>query len=56
MTFIWFVIWLIANNVGTSEPLRLDPVTDCFPACGQSAGPVRATPDADRHAADETSR
>ena len=26
MTFIWFVIWLIANNVGANEPLRLDPV------------------------------
>ena len=26
MTFIWFVIWLIANNVGGNEPLLLDPV------------------------------
>lgn len=26
MTFIWFVIWLIANNVGGNEPLALDPV------------------------------
>jgi hypothetical protein len=26
MTLIWFVIWLIANNVGTHEPLTLDPV------------------------------
>ena len=26
MTFIWFVIWLIANNVGANEPLLLDPV------------------------------
>ncbi len=26
MTFIWFVIWLIANNVGGHEPLILDPV------------------------------
>ena len=26
MTFIWFVIWLIANNVGGTEPLLLDPV------------------------------
>lgn len=26
MTFIWFVIWLIANNVGAQEPLTLDPV------------------------------
>ena len=26
MTFVWFVVWLIANNVGGSEPLLLDPV------------------------------
>ena len=26
MTFVWFVIWLIANNVGGNEPLVLDPV------------------------------
>ena len=26
MTFIWFVIWLIANTVGGPEPLILDPV------------------------------
>ena len=26
MTFVWFVIWLIANNVGGHEPLVLDPV------------------------------
>ena len=26
MTFIWFVVWLIANNVGGPEPLLLDPV------------------------------
>ena len=26
MTLIWFVIWLIANNMGGSEPLALDPV------------------------------
>jgi hypothetical protein len=26
MTFIWFVIWLIANNVGGHEPLLGDPV------------------------------
>ena len=26
MTFVWFVIWLIANNVGGHEPLILDPV------------------------------
>ena len=26
MTFLWFVVWVIANNVGSNEPLRLDPV------------------------------
>jgi hypothetical protein len=26
MTFIWFVVWFIANNVGAHEPLKLDPV------------------------------
>jgi hypothetical protein len=26
MTFLWFVIWLVANTVGGHEPLALDPV------------------------------
>ncbi len=26
MTILWFVVWIIANNVGASEPLRFDPV------------------------------
>ena len=26
MTLIWFVIWLIANNIGDHEPLKFDPV------------------------------
>jgi hypothetical protein len=26
MTFIWFIIWFIANLVGTREPLLFDPV------------------------------
>jgi hypothetical protein len=26
MTFLWFVIWLIANSVGGHEPLLADPV------------------------------
>ena len=26
MTFIWFIVWVIANNVGHHEPLLLDPV------------------------------
>jgi hypothetical protein len=26
VTFVWFVIWLIANNVGGNEPLLFDPV------------------------------
>jgi hypothetical protein len=26
MTFVWFVVWLITNNVGGNSPLQLDPV------------------------------
>lgn len=26
MTLLWFIIWLIANNIGEHEPLRFDPV------------------------------
>lgn len=26
MTLVWFVVWLIANNVGGREPLLPDPV------------------------------
>ncbi len=26
MTFVWFVIWLVANVVGDDEPLVFDPV------------------------------
>ena len=26
MTFAWFVIWLIANNVGAHEALEANPV------------------------------
>jgi hypothetical protein len=26
MTLIWFVIWLIANNIGDHEQLAFDPV------------------------------
>jgi hypothetical protein len=26
MTVVWFLIWLVANNVGGPEPLLLDPV------------------------------
>lgn len=26
MTVVWFVVWLIANNVGGHEPLVGDPV------------------------------
>jgi hypothetical protein len=26
MTFVWFVIWLIANNVGSNEELDAAPV------------------------------
>jgi hypothetical protein len=23
---VWFIVWLIADNVGAHEPLRADPV------------------------------
>jgi len=26
MTFVWLAIWFIANLIGGSEPLKLDPV------------------------------
>ena len=26
MTVLWFVIWLVANNVGAREGLTIDPV------------------------------
>ena len=26
MTVIWFVIWLIANNIGDHDPLIFDPL------------------------------
>lgn len=26
MTLVWFVVWLIANNIGDEEPLIFDPV------------------------------
>jgi hypothetical protein len=26
MTIVWFIVWLIANNIGGHEPLLFDPV------------------------------
>jgi hypothetical protein len=26
MAIAWFIVWLIANNIGGGEPLELDPV------------------------------
>jgi hypothetical protein len=26
VTFLWFVVWFIANNIGGSAPLQFDPV------------------------------
>lgn len=26
MTLIWFVVWLISDLIGSTEPLRFDPV------------------------------
>jgi hypothetical protein len=26
MTFVWLLVWFVADMVGGSEPLKLDPV------------------------------
>jgi hypothetical protein len=26
VTLVWFIVWLICNNVGDKEPLTFDPV------------------------------
>jgi hypothetical protein len=26
MTLIWFIVWLIADHIGSHDPLRVDPV------------------------------
>ncbi|HZY76884.1 MAG TPA: hypothetical protein VFE40_11240 [Jatrophihabitantaceae bacterium] len=26
MTLVWFVVWIIADNIGTREPLLFSPV------------------------------
>jgi hypothetical protein len=26
MTLVWFIVWLVANTIGDSEPLLFDPV------------------------------
>jgi hypothetical protein len=26
VTILWFIVWLIANNIGDHEPLRFDPL------------------------------
>jgi hypothetical protein len=26
MTFLWFIVWLVANLIGGHEPLKADPV------------------------------
>lgn len=26
MTLVWFVVWLVINNIGDREPLVFDPV------------------------------
>jgi hypothetical protein len=45
MTFLWFVIWLVANTVGAHEPLTIDPVntwtaTLILAVASTSAGPA----------------
>ena len=48
MTFVWFVVWLIANNVGGHEPLVADPVNVWAGTLILAVGP--ATSLAPRHA------
>ena len=26
MIVVWFIVWVVANNIGAGEPLVLDPV------------------------------
>lgn len=26
VTLLWFFVWFLADNIGSSEPLRLEPV------------------------------
>ena len=26
MTLLWFIVWLVANNIGAHEPLLFNPV------------------------------
>jgi hypothetical protein len=26
VTILWFIVWLIANNIGDHEPLRFNPL------------------------------
>jgi hypothetical protein len=26
VTLVWFIVWLVANNIGDREPLLFDPV------------------------------
>jgi hypothetical protein len=26
MTFVWFIVWFVANLIGDNEPLTFDPV------------------------------
>jgi hypothetical protein len=52
MTVLWFVVWLIANNVGGAEPLVLDPVNAWLAtlilAIGLDLGAAHATRGATR--------
>ena len=52
MTVIWFIVWLIANNVGGHEPLLLDPVNvwtaTLIAAIALDLGAVHARPSSRR--------
>jgi hypothetical protein len=41
MAIAWFVIWLICNLIGGSEPLELDPVNGWIALASAAEGPDR---------------
>ncbi|HZC69675.1 MAG TPA: hypothetical protein VE442_03165 [Jatrophihabitans sp.] len=61
MTLVWFIVWLIANNVGGHEPLLFNPVNAWAATlilaialdlgAAHARGGQRVTPDAERRAA-----
>lgn len=54
MTVIWFLVWLVADNVGDHEPLLFDPVNiwtaTLIAAIGLDLGAAHARPTSKRRA------